>query len=281
MPEMERYFDRFWWKVWEIWFGINPSLEKEFSLLKEEMILKRELKRKVLMAAFIKFHIWGTPKKLDGIEKTKVVMIGKGGVGKSAMTVKYIQDFFIEQYDPTIEDVYRKQLLVDGFPTLFEVLDSAEHEYSSARDHFMRYGECFVLVCDLVDSNSVEEAEPLVEQLVRVKDFEENSFPVVFALNKVDLLNETDRPITIEKFTNQIATIIKQSQLTNTFIIETSAKTGENIIRVYEECVRLKRYGSGDNLKLLKEVIQHDSAFIETCKKQRKLMKQSKKCSVM
>ena len=142
----------------------------------------------------------------------------------------------------------------------------------------MRYGECFVLVCDLVDSNSVEEAETLVEQLVRVKDFEENSFPVVFALNKVDLLNETDRPITIEKFTNQIATIIKQSQLTNTFIIETSAKTGENITRLYEECARLKRYGSVDNLKLLKEVIQHDSAFIE---KQRKLMKQSKKCSVM
>ena len=89
MPEMERYFDRFWWKVWEIWFGINPSLEKEFSLLREKMILKRELKRKVLMAAFIKFHIWRTPKKLDGIDETKVVMIGKGGVGKNLIIFCY------------------------------------------------------------------------------------------------------------------------------------------------------------------------------------------------
>ena len=207
-----------------------------------------------------------------------------------------MQGVFVEEYDPTIEDVYRKQLVVDGFPAFYDVLDTAgPEEYSvsfysilniiqfikAMRDQYMRSGECFVLVCDLADINSVEEAETLVEQLVRVKDLDENNFPVLFALNKVDLLNETDRPITIEKFTTQIATIIKQTQLTNTFIIETSAKTGENITRLYEECVRLKRYGSVDNLTLLKEVIQHDSAFIETCKKQRKLMKQSKNCSVM
>mgnify|MGYP002388499853 CR=1 FL=1 len=34
-------------------------------------------------------------------------MMGKGGVGKSAITVQYIQNIFVEHYDPTIEDSYR------------------------------------------------------------------------------------------------------------------------------------------------------------------------------
>ena len=41
-----------------------------------------------------------------------VVMLGAGGVGKSAITVQFIQNHFVEEYDPTIEDSYRKVILV-------------------------------------------------------------------------------------------------------------------------------------------------------------------------
>ena len=34
----------------------------------------------------------------------KVVVMGNGGVGKSALTVQYVQGVFVEKYDPTIED---------------------------------------------------------------------------------------------------------------------------------------------------------------------------------
>jgi len=37
----------------------------------------------------------------------KVVMVGGGGVGKSALTIRLIQNSFIDKYDPTIEDSYR------------------------------------------------------------------------------------------------------------------------------------------------------------------------------
>ena len=46
-------------------------------------------------------------KPLYGTEDCKLVMMGKGGVGKSAITVQYIQNIFVEHYDPTIEDSYR------------------------------------------------------------------------------------------------------------------------------------------------------------------------------
>ena len=40
----------------------------------------------------------------------KLVIVGGGGVGKSALTIQLIQNHFIDEYDPTIEDSYRKQV---------------------------------------------------------------------------------------------------------------------------------------------------------------------------
>lgn len=37
-----------------------------------------------------------------------------GGVGKSCLTAQFVQNVWIESYDPTIEDSYRKVLNVDG-----------------------------------------------------------------------------------------------------------------------------------------------------------------------
>merc|ERR1719411_1847874 len=43
-----------------------------------------------------------------------VCMLGAGAVGKSALTLQYIQGQFVPDYDPTIEDAYRKHTSVDG-----------------------------------------------------------------------------------------------------------------------------------------------------------------------
>ena len=42
----------------------------------------------------------------------KVVVLGSGGVGKSALTVKFVSGTFVDRYDPTIEDFYRKEIEV-------------------------------------------------------------------------------------------------------------------------------------------------------------------------
>jgi hypothetical protein len=77
----------------------------------------------------------------------KLVVVGDGGVGKSALTIQLIQGQFIEEYDPTIEDSYRKQVLIDGETCLLDILDTAgQEEYSAMRDQYMRTGEGFLFV---------------------------------------------------------------------------------------------------------------------------------------
>ena len=49
----------------------------------------------------------------------KLVVVGGGGVGKSALTIQFIQSQFVEDYDPTIEDSYRKNGVIDDEVSFF------------------------------------------------------------------------------------------------------------------------------------------------------------------
>ncbi|PIK50414.1 putative ras-related protein [Apostichopus japonicus] len=59
------------------------------------------------------------------MKEYKLVVLGSGGVGKSALTVQFVQGIFVEKYDPTIEDSYRKQVEVEGQQCMLEILDTA------------------------------------------------------------------------------------------------------------------------------------------------------------
>ncbi|EJD01066.1 ras-1 [Fomitiporia mediterranea MF3/22] len=114
------------------------------------------------------------------------------GVGKSALTIRFIQGQFVDEYDPTIEDSYRKQTLIDDEVALLDVLDTAgQEEYSAMREQYMRSGEGFMLVYSITDRNSFAEMDQFYHQILRVKD--RDYVPLVLLGNKVDLEDEDRR----------------------------------------------------------------------------------------
>jgi len=55
----------------------------------------------------------------------RLVVLGSGGVGKSATILRLLTGKFVDAYDPTIEDSYRKQITIDNESQLLSILDTA------------------------------------------------------------------------------------------------------------------------------------------------------------
>ncbi|MCJ1372150.1 hypothetical protein MMC20_003372 [Loxospora ochrophaea] len=143
------------------------------------------------------------------IEGVRLIDAVVGGVGKSCLTSQFVHNLWIESYDPTIEDSYRKQIEVDGHQCMLEILDTAGTEQFTAmryrssyiwtrlslsqadfialvcRDLYMKSGQGFILVFSITSLSSLHELYDLRDQLIRIKDDE--GVPLVIVGNKSDL----------------------------------------------------------------------------------------------
>jgi Ras-related protein Rap-1A len=158
----------------------------------------------------------------------KIVVLGSGGVGKSALTVQFVQGIFVEKYDPTIEDSYRKQVEVDGQQCMLEILDTAGTEqFTAMRDLYMKNGQGFVLVYSITAQSTFNDLQDLREQILRVKD--KDDVPMVLVGNKCDL--EAERVVGKEQGGNL-------ARHFNCAFMETSAKAKINVNDVFYDLVR-------------------------------------------
>eukprot|EP00118_Oscarella_pearsei_P002340 m.10287 g.10287 ORF g.10287 m.10287 type:complete len:193 (+) comp22137_c0_seq2:779-1357(+) len=166
------------------------------------------------------------------LKEYKLVVVGGGGVGKSALTIQFIQSYFVEEYDPTIEDSYRKQSVIDEEVAVLDILDTAgQEEFSAMREQYMRTGEGFLLVFSLTDRNSFQEVQSFHKQILRVKDREE--FPMILVGNKSDL--EAERAV------NQQEALDLAKALKIPRYVEASAKQKVNVDKSFHELVRVIR----------------------------------------
>ena len=161
----------------------------------------------------------------------KIVMLGGGAVGKSALTVQLVSGHFLESYDPTIEDSYRTTICVDGTNVMLDILDTAgQEEFSALRDQYMRSGNGYVIVFSITSTTSFLEANTFREQLYRVLDKDESSvIPIILAGNKCDLENERQ----VQKADAQ-----KLADEWKIEYIEVSAKNRINVQETFEALVR-------------------------------------------
>ena len=87
----------------------------------------------------------------------KVIMVGSGGVGKSALTLQFMYDEFVEDYEPTKADSYRKKVVLDGEEVQIDILDTAgQEDYAAIRDNYFRSGEGFLCVFSITEDESFQ-----------------------------------------------------------------------------------------------------------------------------
>jgi len=123
----------------------------------------------------------------------KITVLGGGGVGKSALTIRLITGTYEANYDPTIEDSYRKQVQIDNEPALMDILDTAgQEEYAPLQDQWIREGDGFLIVYAINAQESFTEAEMIRQKIIRISDSDPNNpnIPLVLVGNKCDLENE-------------------------------------------------------------------------------------------
>eukprot|EP01097_Dermamoeba_algensis_P008438 TRINITY_DN5637_c0_g1_i1.p1 TRINITY_DN5637_c0_g1~~TRINITY_DN5637_c0_g1_i1.p1 ORF type:complete len:187 (+),score=54.22 TRINITY_DN5637_c0_g1_i1:139-699(+) len=163
------------------------------------------------------------------VQEYKIVVLGSGGVGKSAFTVQFVQGVFVEKYDPTIEDSYRKNIEVDGQQCQLEILDTAGTEqFTAMRDLYMKDGQGFILVYSIIAQSTFNDLQDIRDQIVRVKDRED--FPCVLVGNKCDL---EDQRVVSKQDAQGLAT-----KFNNCHFMEASAKASINVKEVFYDLVR-------------------------------------------
>ncbi|CAD7673614.1 unnamed protein product [Nyctereutes procyonoides] len=156
----------------------------------------------------------------------KLVVLGSGGVGKSALTVQFVTGSFIEKYNPTIEDFYRTEIEVDSSPS----------QFASMRDLDIKNAQGFILVYSLVNQQSFQDIKRMRDQIIRVKRYER--VPMILVGNKVDL--EGKREVSYGE----------GKALAEKWIcpfMETSAKNKASVDELFAEIVRQMNYAAQPN----------------------------------
>ncbi|XP_050810358.1 ras-related protein Rap-1A isoform X2 [Gopherus flavomarginatus] len=147
----------------------------------------------------------------------------------TSCTVQFVQGIFVEKYDPTIEDSYRKQVEVDCQQCMLEILDTAGTEqFTAMRDLYMKNGQGFALVYSITAQSTFNDLQDLREQILRVKDTED--VPMILVGNKCDL--EDERVVGKEQGQNLAR------QWCNCAFLESSAKSKINVNEIFYDLVR-------------------------------------------
>ena len=166
-----------------------------------------------------------------------LTIVGDGGVGKTSIVIRYVQNKFSNDYYPTLEDNYTVNIKMnDGSYVEMQIADTAgQEEYRTLRDKYLDNGDVFLVVYSITDSRSLQTAQSMIEEISLIKEGEPFSFILVG--NKCDL--ETQRQV--PKYDGE--SLAKRH---GGFFFEASAMTHENIDEIFTRIAYLATADNGD-----------------------------------
>ena len=158
------------------------------------------------------------------VHSINIVVVGAEGVGKSSITIYKTLGLFIEEYDPTFQNVYK--ISIRQHKTLFclNILDTAGA--CIMRNQSLIGGEGFIVVYSITDENSFDEMQNILSHILALKEVD--FVPMVIVGNKCDL--ELDRKVQTKAGENV-------AEKHRAAFFETSAKFGINVDEAFEPII--------------------------------------------
>ncbi|KAJ6784114.1 hypothetical protein PWT90_08959 [Aphanocladium album] len=164
----------------------------------------------------------------------KLVLLGEAAVGKSSLVLRFVNNDFQENKEPTIGAAFLTQKC--NLPTRtikFEIWDTAGQErFASLAPMYYRNAQAALVVYDITKPTSLIKAKHWVAELQR-----QASPGIVIALvgNKLDLASESsgddDDSGDARKVSTEEAKAYAEEE--SLLFFETSAKTGVNVSEVF------------------------------------------------
>jgi len=188
----------------------------------------------------------------------RIVVVGSGGVGKSCLTIQYIANRFVADYDPTLEDSYRKQATVNSCECILDIIDTAgQDDFMAIRESYYTDGDGFVCVYDVTSKTTFQDVEEFHNAILRVKDTD--YVPFILVGNKCDIEDKRQIP------RSEGEALAKKMGCR---FIETSAKARKNVDELFAQLVDEIMTYKGKTLKT-DSGIKEPGAVKETGKKKR------------
>lgn len=150
-------------------------------------------------------------------------MMGYRSVGKSSLSIQFVEGQFVDSYDPTIENTFSKTTRVNSTDYEVKLVDTAgQDEYSIFPSTYSMDVHGYVLVYSITSSKSFEVIKLIYEKLLDVTG--KVHVPLVIVGNKTDL--HMERSVSSEEG-KQLAQSWKAA------FLETSAKQNESVADVF------------------------------------------------
>eukprot|EP01129_Flabellula_baltica_P006622 TRINITY_DN2495_c0_g1_i1.p1 TRINITY_DN2495_c0_g1~~TRINITY_DN2495_c0_g1_i1.p1 ORF type:complete len:199 (-),score=21.87 TRINITY_DN2495_c0_g1_i1:528-1076(-) len=153
----------------------------------------------------------------------KIAIMGLPAVGKSTVTIRYINNTFSESYHPTIENTFQKRIKLNNQLFNTEIIDTAGQDaYSIFGRQYAVGVHGYVLVYSITSLYSFEMVKVINEKILNALGCEQ--VPRVLVGNKSDM--GSDREVTVEQ-----GRALAESWGCQFY--ETSAKENENIDDIF------------------------------------------------
>ncbi|KAJ2079702.1 Vacuolar protein sorting-associated protein 21 [Coemansia sp. RSA 988] len=177
---------------------------------------------------------------------------GEAAVGKSSLVLRFVNDEFRENKEPTIGAAFLTQKVrLDDSVLKLDIWDTAGQErFHSLAPMYYRNAQAAVVVYDITRASSLDRAKAWIKELQR-----QANPNIVIALvgNKLDMVAENDNAEEAEESgehedngedgdgkTRQIATATARAYADELglLFVETSAKSGQGVVEVFTEVAK-------------------------------------------